>query len=527
MDQKSIQIVKDNMKSKLPMQILEEALTFCKFGKFHIRLLAATICSAFASMFVVTTSSYILPVAECDLNMNLMHKGLLNAIPFVGQIGASLFTGFLVDAFGRKLFLVGGNLGIFVCTIIEGSSQTYWMLMFIKVIQGISLSLSFSAMATNISEFCPIAIRDRVLLVNSSFVSLAIVIAAAMSWMILPFKLDVVIWPGYFELHAWNFYLYMCSIWSFGAFIMYYNLPESPKYLLSHGRETEALEVLKTIFSENTGNSGDAFPIHSFSTSGTLKPTIELSFKKQLVNALFEVKELFRPPLVFRLLFFSFITFSSLISFTSLRLWFPQLSTMIENYDKNHGGSARFCVMITDYMDSLNVSQVNVSDVMEAAVCVPKLSGSQTYINGIILGFISMVFVGISALLVDYLGQKILLFIILLMSTVCSTSLYWTNASLQIAMLMSATCGLLQTTVMLQQNVFVRVFPTTLRALAMSIIIMFGRIGSLTGNIIFPLLLETGCMAPFVLTSGISLCVAILVFFLPNVNKENKETGDK
>ena len=67
------------------MQVLEEALTICKFGKFHIRMLTATLCSAFASMLVTTTTSYILPVAECDLKMNMMYKGLLNAAPFLGN----------------------------------------------------------------------------------------------------------------------------------------------------------------------------------------------------------------------------------------------------------------------------------------------------------------------------------------------------------------------------------------------------------------------------------------------------------
>lgn len=68
-----------------PMKVLEDALTLCKFGKVHILMLAATLCAIFAAMLVTTTSSYILPVAECDLKMNIMYKGLLVAIPFLGK----------------------------------------------------------------------------------------------------------------------------------------------------------------------------------------------------------------------------------------------------------------------------------------------------------------------------------------------------------------------------------------------------------------------------------------------------------
>ncbi|XP_069361923.1 synaptic vesicle glycoprotein 2B-like isoform X1 [Maniola hyperantus] len=512
------------------MKILEDALTLCKFGKFHILLLAASLCSIFAAMLVTTTSSYILPVAECDLDMTIMYKGLLIAIPFLGQIGASLFTGFLVDTFGRKIFLIGGNVGIFIGTLLEGSSQTYWMLIFIKLIEGISISLSFSAISTMLSEFTPIGLRDRVLLSYAGFTSTSLIVSALLAWAALPLPIHVVVWEGYFVLHSWNVYLYICSIWSFMAIVMYYCLPESPKFLLSHAREEEALEVLKTIYSTNTGNDRDSFPILSFNTAtGTLKPTDEISLKKQLVNAFIEVKELFRRPLIYRLLLFSFLTFAGLIVFTSLRLWYPQISTIIENYSKNHGETAQFCVMIDDYMDGLQEMHLKVvpANMTEASICVPKLSGTQTYLNGIILGCVSLVFVVISAFIVELIGQRLLMFVILILCALCSASLYWTNQSLQIAILMSATCGLLQTALSLQQNMFVRVFPTTSRALAVSIIIMVGRIGSLAGNIIFPILLSLGCMAPFITTSLIAVGLAGLVYFLPDVNKNKEAGGDK
>lgn len=70
---------------KNSMQILEEALVLCKFGRFHIRLLFTTLAAVYASTMVTTTSSYILPNAECDLSMTIMQKGLLNAMPFFGK----------------------------------------------------------------------------------------------------------------------------------------------------------------------------------------------------------------------------------------------------------------------------------------------------------------------------------------------------------------------------------------------------------------------------------------------------------
>ncbi|CAF4879763.1 unnamed protein product, partial [Pieris macdunnoughi] len=75
--------VTENSEQTDPMIVLEEALTLCKFGKFHLRLLFASFCAIMATISVVTTSSFILPIAECDLNMDMMLKGWLNSMPFV------------------------------------------------------------------------------------------------------------------------------------------------------------------------------------------------------------------------------------------------------------------------------------------------------------------------------------------------------------------------------------------------------------------------------------------------------------
>ncbi|XP_028166294.1 synaptic vesicle glycoprotein 2B-like [Ostrinia furnacalis] len=519
---------------KDPMEILEEALDACKFGRFHVRLLFITLAAQCATTMVTTTTSYIMPNAECDLHMNIMQKGLANSMPFFGQVGAALFTGFLIDAFGRKIFLVSGLLGIFVCSIIEGSSQNLWMLIFGKLMEGIFSSFCFTTPAVMVSEMVHRGVRDRVLLLNASFMSLSLILTALMSWAILPHKWDFVLIEGYFVLHSWNFYLYICSIWSLIAGVSYYFLPESPKFLLSHGQENEALDVLKDIYCTNTGKDRDSFPITSLSASGTFTPTTKDTMKKQLTNALFEVKNLFRMPLVGRLFLFSVMTFVCLLAYSSLRLWYPQISTIVENYQREHNQTDWFCEMITDYTDSLHKKEIYMKNasyletnltVNKTEICVPQVSGPETYTNGMILGFMSLLGICLSTYAVGIFGHKPLMFALLLFCAACSGSLYWTNTLILIALLISATCGFMQTALSLQQNLLVRVFPTTLRSLSISIIVMVGRMGSLLGSVLFPVMLTAGCMVPFLALSILTFCVAGLVFLLPSPSASSG--GDK
>lgn len=42
--------------------------------------------AGWSSVFETTTMSYVFPAAECDLQLTLSHKGLLNAVTYSGKI---------------------------------------------------------------------------------------------------------------------------------------------------------------------------------------------------------------------------------------------------------------------------------------------------------------------------------------------------------------------------------------------------------------------------------------------------------
>ncbi|KAI5645833.1 major facilitator superfamily domain-containing protein [Phthorimaea operculella] len=513
-----------------PMQKLEDALVICKFGWFNVHLMVASFLSVLATTAVTTGTSFILPSAECDLSMDLRQKGLLNAIPFLGQFCAALFAGFITDAFGRKIFLVGGNMVMFCFAIFGASSQTYSMLLVGKLFEGIAMSLVFTATATMITEFTHKNIRDRVLVFYMAFMSISIILAALLSWAILPQALRFVLFQEYFVINSWNIYLYANASWSLLAAVLYWYLPESPKFVLSHGNEKKALKILKKMYRINTGKPEETFPMSSLNVPGGYSATGHMSVKKKINNALFDMKELYRPPLIFRLLLFAVITCVCLLSYSALRLWFPQLSTSIENYKSEHEGQTDwFCVMMDSNLPRNKevISSSTINNNTTETICIPHLAGAETYINSVLLGLVSLVAISCSGYLVHFLGQKPLMFLFFIMCTVCSSALYWAKSAIVIAVLISATCGFMQAAFSLQHNILARVFPTTVRTMAMSVVMVAGRAGSLVGNILFPIMLELGCMVPFVTLSAVTLAVAGLVYFLPNPRKENSGTGDK
>ncbi|GBP15311.1 Synaptic vesicle glycoprotein 2C [Eumeta japonica] len=236
-----------------------------------------------------------------------------------------------------------------------------------------SLSLGFGANIAIVSEFSHKNIRDMVMMFVMSFKCVSAVVIVLITWAMLTQRWQFSLVDGAFELHTWSFYLYACGIWGLLASIQYYFLPESPKFLLTHGDTQGALGVLKCIYSENTGQHVDTFPIRSLNEdigSRVTEPE-KATFTDRLLGGLSEMKALGRKPLLFYLLTFTTISFMVMFAYNTLRLWFPQISTILETYKEEHGRTEAFCVMIDGYM--LDISHTNKSSLSETEteICVP------------------------------------------------------------------------------------------------------------------------------------------------------------
>lgn len=62
-------------------------------------------------------------------------------------------------------------------------------------------------------------------------------------------------------LRPWRLLVVLYSLPGFLAAIFIIYLRESPKFLMSQGREFEALQVLKWLYSKNTGKPEDTYPV--------------------------------------------------------------------------------------------------------------------------------------------------------------------------------------------------------------------------------------------------------------------------
>ncbi|XP_050352165.1 organic cation transporter 1-like [Nymphalis io] len=511
-----------NTTTKRTMQEYDTALKACGFGLFHIRLLCTSFVGMASGIVITNTAPYILPIAECDLNMNLLQKGLLNAMPYSGMIVISVIAGFLTDTFGRKIFLVLGYGGLFLCTFTSGLSQSYLVLVIAKFCEGILFAISFTSLLALTSELCHNGIRDRIMLLQSSFAAIAQIIVALVSWAILPNNWkSTSFFNGMIVLNTWNYYLLIMSLFPISACIMYSFLPESPKYCITQKRYDEARETLIKIYKQNIRKPVDDYPFvnmwkdkNKLSIDETPEHESPKSFCHMLSVGFHNVKPMFHRPLGLYVLLFCTMNFFIMNLFNVIRLWFPQVSTIVEHYaDENNQD---LCVMLDAYTHDLRMKSFNATP---HDICVPKISGTETYINSIIMGSICIVPYVIGGVLVNKVGKKNLFIVCGILCVATTIGLRWANSKIAIVALFSTITALGQIELSLNQFMVIDQFPTTTRSLAIGLVMTIGRTGSLVGNVIFPVLLNIGCVVPFFTMAGTMTIVTLMSFVIPTKKK--------
>ena len=112
-------------------------------------------------------------------------------------------------------------------------------------------------------------------------------------------------------------------------------LPESPKFLLSKGREGESLNVLRMMFSTNTGSHRSQYPVTrlvSQRVSPHIIPSTRLGWRQAVMECLDKARQLFASNIISVTLTMVTINFAIQFGYYGLWLWFPELFNKLERF---------------------------------------------------------------------------------------------------------------------------------------------------------------------------------------------------
>lgn len=153
------------------------------------------------------------------------------------------------------------------------------------------------------------------------------------------------------EFLPWRIFMIVCAIPGLVCGIAFYFFPESPKFLLSENKHEESLEILRTIFSSNTGE-----PKENYKVSNIISEYEDLQFseysKKEgwsKINNFLDVLwkqtfPLFNKKFIRNSLIICFIQFGLFSVSSGMALWLPDITNSITAYiNEFPGDKALFC----------------------------------------------------------------------------------------------------------------------------------------------------------------------------------------
>jgi MFS family permease len=172
------------------------------------------------------------------LHLSTQEASSLGTWYLLGAVGGALFFGYLTDRIGRKkLFMV--TLGVYlVFTVASGLSWNFWSLAAFRILAGAGIGGEYAAINSAIDELIPARVRGRVALAINGSWWFGTAMAAFLSYEFL---------SNIRESISWRLGFLIGAILALGILTIRRLIPESPRWLLTHGRADEAEKVVAEI----------------------------------------------------------------------------------------------------------------------------------------------------------------------------------------------------------------------------------------------------------------------------------------
>ncbi|MFC4274443.1 MFS transporter [Achromobacter aloeverae] len=189
------------------------------------------------------------------LALSATEVGWAGSLYIAGAVIGALGFGRLADRLGRKrLFLL--TLGIYMAaTLATAFSQGFVFFAVCRFATGLGIGGEYAAINSAIDELIPARVRGRVnLAINGSF-WLGAALGAGLSLLLLDPR---VLGPAL----GWRAGFGLGAVLALAILLVRRDVPESPRWLLSHGRADEARRVVDAVEAHVRVRHGDLPPAH-------------------------------------------------------------------------------------------------------------------------------------------------------------------------------------------------------------------------------------------------------------------------
>ncbi len=208
-------------------------------GRFHLRVALASTGGVFSDGFGLGIIGTALGAAHVELQLSPLWLGLVGGASLAGLFAGALLTGPVADQYGRRRIFAFNMAALGVLSVLQFFVATSAELLGLRLVIGFLLGTDYVVSKALLTEFTPRRLRGAVMSLLS--VAWAGGFAAA-------FAVGVALSSG--DPESWRWMLLASAVPCLLIWPVRVTLPESPLWLVDHGHEARAAEVVRTRLGE-------------------------------------------------------------------------------------------------------------------------------------------------------------------------------------------------------------------------------------------------------------------------------------
>lgn len=224
---------------------------------------------------------------------NPVLQGWAMSVALLGCLLGAVCSGMAADRYGRKPLLIVAAVIFLVSAYYTGATSDFTVFLSARFLGGIGIGIASMLSPMYIAEVAPGKIRGSLVSVNQLTIVLGILAAQIVNWWLAE-KIPSEYTPTEI-LHSWNGqmgwrYMFWAEAYPAILFLaLVFVIPESPRWLILHGKRKEGLEIVQRI-------GGDAYAQEEIQAidrtskeqrQGGLKELLTPAWRKVLIIGIF------------------------------------------------------------------------------------------------------------------------------------------------------------------------------------------------------------------------------------------------
>lgn len=226
------------------------------------------------------------------------------AATFAGLFVGTFGFGWLPDRYGRRAVFTFSLLWYSVGSAIMAFQTTPEGVILWRFITGIGVGIEIVTIDSYVTELVPQHMRGRAMAFNQMVMFTAAPVAAILSYWLVPTTV--------FGIDGWRCVVLVGSIGAIFVWFIRRIVPESPRWLASHGREEQAERIVATMEAKAVKQLGRPLPPPA-------------SAVEQPAHRRASLAELLQPPYRSRLIMLIVFNFCQAIGYYGFANWVPTL----------------------------------------------------------------------------------------------------------------------------------------------------------------------------------------------------------